>query len=271
MLQPGIAPEPVKSVAGSINETLNGLQMTGTSSAKRIALGALLAWVVSPAAADVAGIPRIVGGDTVEIERVKIRLEGIDAPETDQLCLNSRGQRWTCGIEARDQLSKYVGGRPWICRISGQDRYGRSLARCQVDGQDVGEWMVRSGWALSFTRYSHSYDLDERVAREARQGLWAGAFIAPWDWRSRNKSTVILGAYSVPIDAQKLLLSAASAAEAPSPDCVIKGNVNRGGECIYHSPGGQFYSRIDMDLSKGKRWFCTEEEAQAAGCRKSMR
>jgi hypothetical protein len=68
-----------------------------------------------------------------------------------------------------------------------------------------------------------------------------------------------------------VLLSPASAAEAPSTDCVIKGNVNRRGECIYHLPGGQFYSLIKMDLTKGKRWFCTEAEAEAAGCRKAMR
>jgi hypothetical protein len=48
--------------------------------------------------------------------------------------------------------------------------------------------------------------MKETAAREARAGLWSGAFIAPWDWRSRNKSTEILGAVSVPIDAQKVLL-----------------------------------------------------------------
>jgi endonuclease YncB( thermonuclease family) len=216
----------------------------------------LLLWltIIGPAAAaELTGIPRIVDGDTVEIGGVKIRLEGIDAPETDQLCLNAKGQRWTCGIDARDQLINKAGGKPWTCRVSGSDRYGRSLATCKVDGEDVESWMVRAGWALSFTRYSHVYDAEEKVARDARAGLWSGAFIAPWDWRSRSKSTVILGAASVPADAQKMLLSPASAAEAPSIDCVIKGNVNRRGECIYHLPGGQFYSLIKMDLTKGKR------------------
>jgi hypothetical protein len=58
--------------------------------------------------------------------------------------------------------------------------------------------MVRSGWALSFVRYSHDYDREEEAAREAKAGLWAGAFIAPWDWRHRNKATVVLGALKVP-------------------------------------------------------------------------
>jgi hypothetical protein len=129
--------------------------------------------------------------------------------------------------------------------------------------------MVRSGWALSFVRYSHEYDPDESAARVAKAGLWSGAFIAPWDWRSRTKNTVILGAVSVPKDAQMILLSPASAADAPTSDCVIKGNMTRNGECIYHMPGGRFYSTVKMDPSKGKRWFCTEAEAQVAGCRRS--
>ena len=67
----------------------------------------------------------------------------------------------------------------------------------------------KSGWsvlALAYIQYSHQYDADEEVAREARAGLWSGAFIAPWDWRHRNRSTKILGAVSVPIGAQKTLL-----------------------------------------------------------------
>jgi Staphylococcal nuclease homologue len=90
--------------------------------------------------------------------------------------------------------------------VSGQDVYGRSLATCYVGGEDIQKWMVRSGYAFSFKRYSHAYDADEITAREARSGLWSGAFIAPWDWRSRSKSTEVLGAVSVPVDAQRILL-----------------------------------------------------------------
>jgi len=45
--------------------------------------------------ADFTGVPRIVDGDTVVIGSMKFRLEGIDAPETDQVCLNPNGMRWT--------------------------------------------------------------------------------------------------------------------------------------------------------------------------------
>jgi endonuclease YncB( thermonuclease family) len=229
-----------------------------------------LSLVSSAFAAEIVGPARVVDGDTVEISNIKIRLVGIDAPESDQLCLNGKGEHWACGIEARDRLLEKTTGKIWTCNGDQVDRYGRTLAVCLVDGEDVNRWMVRQGWALAFVRYSRVYEQDEKVAREAQAGLWVGAFIAPWDWRSRSVTTIILGAFSVPINAQKLLLSAVSQESAPNPDCVIKGNMSRSGECIYHMPGGLFYSRLQMD-AKGKRWFCTEAEAEAAGCRKSLR
>ena len=61
-------------------------------------------------AADLTGVPRIVDGDTLAIGAEKVRLQGIDAPETDQFCLDGNGVRWTCGIEARDQLALHIGG-----------------------------------------------------------------------------------------------------------------------------------------------------------------
>jgi endonuclease YncB( thermonuclease family) len=136
-------------------------------------------------AADVTGMPRIVDGDTIQIDVTKIRLSGIDAPETDQLCLDEKGQRWSCGITSRDELVRHAGNKPWTCHVTGTDRYGRSLATCEVNGEDIERWMVKSGWALAFVRYSHAYDNDETIARNAHIGLWAGAFIVPWDWRSR--------------------------------------------------------------------------------------
>jgi endonuclease YncB( thermonuclease family) len=218
---------------------------------------------------EIVGVPRIVDGDTVQIGASRVRLEGIDAPETDQLCLDGNGKRWTCGIEARDRLIRKAGSKVWTCRTNSNDRYGRALATCEVEGSNINRWLVLEGWAVSFTRYSHTYDSDEVTARQGKAGLWSGAFIAPWDWRSRTKNTIILGAVSVPKDAQSILLSAASAADAPIPECAIKGNITRKGECIYHLPGGRYYSTVKMDLSKGKRWFCSEAEAQAAGCRRS--
>jgi len=223
------------------------------------------------AAADITGVPKIREGDQVIIGNSRIRLGGIDAPSVDQLCLNNSGERWTCGVAARDELIKHAGGKSWSCHVVQTDRRGRQIARCDVDGEDIQKWMVRSGWALAYVRFSHDYDADEKAARDAKAGMWQGAFIAPWDWRVRNKETTILGAAKPPENASTILLASASGSVAPSPDCTIKGNVNRSGECIYHQPTSRWYAKIEMKISKGTRWFCSVDEAEAAGCRETKR
>jgi endonuclease YncB( thermonuclease family) len=213
----------------------------------------------------------VIDGDTIEMHGTRIRFWGIDAPETDQLCLDARGDKWACGIAARIELIKHSAGQLWDCDITDTDRYGRSLGICLVESDDLNAWMVRSGWALSFVRYSHGYYADEALARKAHTGLWSGSFIAPWDWRHRNNTTTILGAGSVPMNAQTLLLGAVSASEAPSPECAIKGNVNRKGDRIYYLPGQLNYAGINMLKGVGERWFCSEAEAEAGGWRRVVR
>ena len=222
-------------------------------------------------AADITGVPKIREGDQITIGNSRIRLDGIDAPSVDQLCLNHSGERWTCGVAARDELIKHAGGKSWTCHVKQTDRRGRQIARCEVDGEDIQKWMVKSGWALAYVRFSHDYDADEKAARDAKAGMWQGAFIAPWDWRVRNKKTTILGSAKPPDNASTILLASASGSVAPSPDCTIKGNVNRSGECIFHQPTSRWYARIEMKISKGTRWFCSVEEAEAAGCRETRR
>jgi len=136
------------------------------------------------AAETISGVPRIVDGDTIVIGATKIRLESIDAPESDQICVDENGDRWACGIAARDRLAGYVGNSPVDCTPSGLDAYGRTLAVCRIKGEDLNAWMVREGWALAFIHYSKVYLPDEVEARDARRGLWKGAFIAPWDLAS---------------------------------------------------------------------------------------
>jgi endonuclease YncB( thermonuclease family) len=153
-------------------------------------------------ASELTGIARVSDGDTIALASTKVRLEGIDAPETDQICLDGHGAKWACGIEARDRLAGRIGDREITCRLSGVDRYGRSLGTCYVDGADLNAWMVRQGWALAFVRYSQVYTPDESAARVDGRGLWQGAFVAPWDWRHRGPNTVVLGALSVPITAR---------------------------------------------------------------------
>ncbi len=88
----------------------------------------------------------------------------------------------------------------------------------------------------------------EDDAREAVRGLWRGVFVAPWDWRRGKRLQT---------------------AEMPDSGCLIKGNVSKSGERIYHVPGGQWYDRTKITPSKGEQYFCTEESARAAGWRRA--
>jgi endonuclease YncB( thermonuclease family) len=220
-------------------------------------------------AADISGIPEITDGDTVVIAGKSIRFDGVDAPESDQICLDKSGATWSAGIAARDALAKQFGGKEWTCKTTDKETYGRALATCFVGEENVNQWMVREGWAMSFVRYSHRYDDDEKGAQRECRGLWAGACHAPWDWRRRDCKTEIRGCLSVPVDAEEKLCGPRSV--PPDPKCTIKATTHGGGgECIYHLEGGHYYGALKMTGSN-KRWFCTEVEAQAAGCRRSKR
>src|SRR5271169_5266478 len=95
---------------------------------------AVLLLVLLPAtadAADISGIPKIREGDSIQIGNTRIRLGGIDAPASDQLCLNNAGERWTCGAAARDELIKHADNKTWTCHVrQAADRRGRIIARC---------------------------------------------------------------------------------------------------------------------------------------------
>ncbi|WP_128970838.1 thermonuclease family protein [Bradyrhizobium tropiciagri] len=238
----------------------------------RVMMAALLAIIASPVcAAKLSGAPQILDANTIEIAQTRIRLSGIEAPDTDQICLDAHGQKWACGVAARDALINYSNGRIWDCQTAGVDKYGRSLGSCFIEGQDVNAWMVSSGWALSSAPSTHVYLINEVVASNAFAGLWSGAFITPWDWRRRNKSTIIVGASSVPNEAQELLLGSALLSDPPSPDCVIKGTIDGNGERTYHSPGQISYGQIDMTKKPAERWFCSENEAEAMGWHRAAR
>lgn len=238
---------------------------------KFLAAMALLFLPALAHAADVSGTAKIRNGDRIQIGNAHIRLGGIDAPAVDQLCLNTKGERWTCGVAARDALVRHTANQNWTCHVLRTDHRGLAVAHCQVNGEDIQKWLVRSGWALAYVKFSRDYVADEKAAREAKAGMWQGAFIAPWDWRVRNKKTAILGATKPPPNAHAILMASASGPVAPSPDCTIKGNVNSAGECIYHTKKSRWYAQIKMQISKGTRWFCSVEEAEAAGCRETRR
>lgn len=122
-----------------------------------------------------------VDGDTLIVEGRRIRLRGLDAPEIGQSCERG-GIAYRCGEEARAAIRAFIAGEPVACAAQGRDRYGRDLATCRVRGEDIGARLVRSGQAVSFGAYGE----EEREAREARRGIWAGSFEQPQAWRRRH-------------------------------------------------------------------------------------
>lgn len=121
---------------------------------------------------------RVADGDSLELDGVRVRLIGIDAPETDQTCVLA-GRSHPCGREARDYLLHLIAGRDVACAWSREDRYGRLLGRCRAGDTDLNAAMVRNGWAVAYG----GYEAEEADARAHRRGLWAGEFTWPEDFR----------------------------------------------------------------------------------------
>ncbi len=134
-----------------------------------------------PAAAEV----RTVDGDTLKLDDGKVyRLWGIDAAEQGQRCADG----WRAGIEARTALRHLIDGRSVSCEPRTRDRYGRTVALCRADGQDVGAAMVSAGMAWAFTKYSGDYVEQERAAMNAGAGVHAHDCAKPWHWREQDRS-----------------------------------------------------------------------------------
>ena len=101
---------------------------------------------------DLSGRARVIDGDTIEVGTVRVRLHGVDAPESKQSCL-AGGERWPCGQRATRALAGQIGGRTVACSERDPDRYGRIVAICRHGGRDVNAWLVDQGWALAYRRY----------------------------------------------------------------------------------------------------------------------
>lgn len=188
---------------------------------------------------------QVIDGDTLRDGDVTYRLEGIDAPELGQTCGTAGTRRWPCGNEAKEWLAGWLDGRQITCRAQGADGYGRIIATCFADGQDIGERLVRDGRAWAFVRYSQTYIDVEKEAIFAQRGIWSVPSQKAWDYREERWT---------------------EAAQAAPDGCPIKGNISDNGR-IYHAPWSPWYNRTRINTAKGERWFCSEAEALAAGWR----
>lgn len=143
----------------------------------------------------IQGYPRIIDGDTVEINGSNIRLDGIDAPETRQKCKDRSGNVYGCGVLATQKLKRKIGNKPVTCILQAKtDYYGRYIGYCSLSNgstsQDVGKslnaWMVYWGYAVAYRQYSTVFVPQEERAARLRRGIWSGTFEMPWDWRKNN-------------------------------------------------------------------------------------
>jgi endonuclease YncB( thermonuclease family) len=133
---------------------------------------------------DMIGQASVIDGDTLEIHSTRIRLWGIDAPESTQLCRGEDSDPYRCGAQAANDLDTFILRRPVNCNPISLDRYGRTVATCSVGGADLGEWLVRNGLAVDWPQYSHGrYDAVQREAEQAGRGIWKGSYVEPWLYR----------------------------------------------------------------------------------------
>ncbi len=148
-----------------------------------LALMALIAARVNdqPVAELLGGAARAADGDTLTLGGRRIRLSGMDAPELTQSC--RRGEEdWLCGASARSHLAEMLRRGDIACSLIGTDKYSRTLARCRLGEEDVGERMVRDGLAVSYGDYEQA----EALARAEGKGLWSSTFEMPQDWRRQH-------------------------------------------------------------------------------------
>ena len=157
-----------------------------------ILVGALVSAPTVCAANDVAGRASVIDGDTIEIRGIRIRLEGIDAPESAQWCMDGAGRDYRCGRRAAFHLDDMLRGKVVTCHQKTTDRYGRAISECFFEKSGFGTvninaTMVVDGHALAYRRYSRAYISQEDKARRLKRGMWQGSFTPPWDWRKQNR------------------------------------------------------------------------------------
>ena len=131
------------------------------------------------------GKVKIIDGDTIHIDNNKIRLHGIDAPETNQTCTKN-DLIWNCGIQSTKFLKKLIGNQEVTCITSGKDKYKRYIGVCYRDSLNLNREMVLNGWAIAYRYYSLDYAKEEEQAKLDKVGIWSGEFEDPYLFRKKN-------------------------------------------------------------------------------------
>ena len=226
---------------------------------------------LSAASGFAAGVT-VQDGGNLQLGGVTYRLDGIEAPAFDQICIDEHADAWTCGAAARDQLTKLIGDRQVRCDDLGVDPSfkKRHLGVCTVEGEtaSLSQLLVRNGFALADAK--GKFKSDEASAKGDKRGLWKGCFVAPQDFRRWKKDATLNGG-ACRTDRDRQIRDALFPADADMPSgCNIKGKYAvrarvTGNTGIYHLQACRSYP----GLTNPDRWFCSEEDAQAAGFRKA--
>jgi endonuclease YncB( thermonuclease family) len=227
-----------------------------------------------PAGSARAANATVRDANTIQLGEMNYRLEGIDGPELDQMCLDDHADAWTCGVDAREQLTKLIGGRTVRCENAGAAKVvrKRSLAVCTVEGEptSLNRQLVRQGFARNADQSTLTYREDEDAAKNDRRGLWKGCFASPEEFRLGKKDGALLGG-ACRSDKDLEIRQVLFPVHPAMPDgCSIKGKLAlrarvTGNVGVYHLRGCRTYPA----LAKPDRWFCSEDDAQAAGFRRA--
>jgi endonuclease YncB( thermonuclease family) len=190
-----------------------------------------------------------IGADTVRVGAKTVQLAGIDAPEAEQRC-GTQTRGWRCAAAAEAALSRLVGGRIVTCTLGSSDGAERVFGHCALGSTDVGAELVRHGYVFAHGGLLARYATQEREARASKAGLWAGGGVErPAAFRAK--------------------LWEEAKRRAPE-GCPIKGQV-AGSARTYVLPWFPDYDRARVHKARGGRWFCSEQEAVAAGFKAAER
>lgn len=203
----------------------------------------------APPAGGLRGTATALDGATLRIGGRLVRLDGIEPPEPAQHCVRDSGTRWQCGLSARRALERLTRRELIACEVKEQRDDALPRARCQTaSGTDIAAELVKGGHAFAEAGFFASYGAQEQEAREARKGIWAGAAQRPADYRTARWN---------------------DASKAAPEGCPIKGQIS-GRNRTYVLPWAEGYDRVKVRDGRG-RWFCSEDEARAAGWQRSQR
>lgn len=183
----------------------------------------------------------VIDGDTLQIESRIFNLAGIDAPELGQRCL-IEDKEWRCGLEAALALRKLTAFGEVNCTT--EEQGPRVSGLCHVADKDLGAVLLEQGYVVVLAATFPTYQSAEAHAREAKLGLWRGAFVPPEKWRTGERLPGEI---------------------TDTTFCVVKAVITEKEQKIFYIPSDEIYDSVTIDPGRGERMFCSDDEAILQG------